>query len=68
MTKAVLEAAGNDLSPGAFTNALDRVGTFPLPGHPDAKLSSTRWGAVDSVRLWHFDTRTHAFVPEPSRR
>lgn len=64
MTVAVLTAAGADLSPGGLLAGLDQVGTFPIPGYPEAELSSTRWGAVDSVRLWHFDEATHAFVPD----
>lgn len=64
MTTTVLERAGDDLSPAALTAALDHVGTFPVAGYAQAELSSTRWGAVDTVRLWHFDPAQEKFLPD----
>jgi hypothetical protein len=64
MTLAVLEHAGDDLAPAALTASLDSLGPFPLPGYAAAELSSTRWGAVDTVRTWHFDESKQGFVPD----
>lgn len=64
MTTTVLEQAGDRLAPDALTAALDDVGTFAVPGYAAADLSSTDWGAVDTVRVWTFDVAQQRFVPQ----
>ena len=47
-------AAGADLTVETFTAALDEIGSFETAGNRVASLSSTKWDASDSAKLFRW--------------
>jgi hypothetical protein len=55
-------AAGADLTVETFTAGLDDVGSFETAGLRFASLSSTKWDASDSAKLFRWDDAEADFV------
>ena len=47
-------AAGPELTVASFTAALDTIGSFETAGTRAASLSSVKWDASDSARLFRW--------------
>lgn len=47
-------AAGADLTVESFTAGLDTIGSYEAPGQRFASLSSTKWDASDSAKLFRW--------------
>lgn len=58
----VLDAAGDEPSASSMITGMAGLGSFSLPGIPDASLGPDKWDTGSVIELWDYDVDEKRFV------